>query len=336
MANTPAVSVIIPMYNAEKYISECLESIFAQTLQDFEVIVVDDCSTDDGVKIVERYLPKLGGRLKLFGMEKNSGGGALPRNKGLVLSRGEYIFFVDADDLITPTALAELYNAAKNFSADVVYCEKMFETDSDAKNVWLINMQNGVLVDKPTLETENLSGRVHEILKIKFGMETVLKFVRRDFLLENEIFFPHIKPSEDSIWTYGLIFFAKRFLRVPNAVYIRRLSNDSVMRTERTPQENIIFWINSVVAGMKSLDKFMSKLEFFQQNISYRYAMLEHFVHLVLGDLFESSLQVAPSSIYEAIRRDCGKNFGEHEILISFLLADLIEQQKNFVQLKNK
>ena len=80
----------------------------------------------------------------------------------------------------------------------------------------------------------------------------------------------------------------------------------------------------------------MSKLEFFQQNISYRYAMLEHFVHLVLGDLFESSLQVAPSSIYEAIRRECGKNFGEHEILISFLLADLIEQQKNFVQLKNK
>ena len=81
MMACPAVSVIIPMYNAEKYIGECLESLLLQTFQDFEVIVVDDCSTDNSFSIVESYIPKFDGRLKLTKTEKNSGGGGyVPRN----------------------------------------------------------------------------------------------------------------------------------------------------------------------------------------------------------------------------------------------------------------
>ena len=91
------VSVIIPMFNEEKYIGECLESILAQTFKDFELIVVNDCSTDSSVEVVESYAEKFGGRLKLFSTEKNSGSGAVPRNKGLNFSCGEYIF------LWTPT-----------------------------------------------------------------------------------------------------------------------------------------------------------------------------------------------------------------------------------------
>lgn len=88
---TYAVSVIIPLYNAEKYVGECLDSLLEQTFQDFEVIVVDDCSTDNSAKIVESYAPKFNGRFMFTILEKNSGSGALPRNKGLLLSRGEYI-----------------------------------------------------------------------------------------------------------------------------------------------------------------------------------------------------------------------------------------------------
>ena len=211
--DAPKVSVIIPLYNAEKYIAECLESVLAQTLKNFEVVVVDDCSTDGGVKIVRRYEKIFGGRLKLAHMKKNSGAGA-SRNKGLKLSRGEYIFFVDADDLIIPTALEELYTSAKNFSADVVSCEKIFETDEEVSTVKIINM-NDELVSEPEFETENLSERVRSILNLKFAVETVLKFCRRDFLIENEIFFPHIKPSEDGIWTYNLIFLQRDFCACP-------------------------------------------------------------------------------------------------------------------------
>ena len=101
----PAVSVIIPLYNAERYISECLDSVLNQTFDNYEVIVVDDCSTDNSVAIVESYAEKFGGRLILSRMDKNSGSGGLPRNKGIMLSRGEYIQFLDADDMLTNTAL---------------------------------------------------------------------------------------------------------------------------------------------------------------------------------------------------------------------------------------
>lgn len=123
----PAVSVVIPMYNAEKYAGECLDSLLSQTFQNFEVIVVDDCSTDSSCAIVESYAEKFGGRLKLARMKKNSGSAGFPRNKGIEVSRGEYIFNMDADDLVTPTALEELYAQAKNFDADVVHCEKYYQ-----------------------------------------------------------------------------------------------------------------------------------------------------------------------------------------------------------------
>ena len=118
----PAVSVIIPMHNAEKYIKECFDSISAQTFQDFEVVIVDECSTDNSIDIVKGYLEKLGERLKLTRTLKYfENAGYTARNKGLSISCGEYVFFVDADDFLTKTALEELYTAARNYNADVVY-----------------------------------------------------------------------------------------------------------------------------------------------------------------------------------------------------------------------
>ena len=124
----PAVSIIVPMYNVEKFIAECLDSILAQTFKDYELLVVDDCSTDKSCSIVESYIPKFEGRLNLIKSEKNSGGcPGTPRNIAIDIAHGEYIMFVDSDDVITPTALEELYPIAKNFDADLLQCEKYFE-----------------------------------------------------------------------------------------------------------------------------------------------------------------------------------------------------------------
>ena len=106
------VSVIIPVYNAEKYLRGCLESILNQTFADFEVIVVDDCSTDNSLAIAESFLEKFGGRLKIISLPKNTGNASVPRNEGLRFSRGEYVFFMDNDDLILDNALETLYNFA--------------------------------------------------------------------------------------------------------------------------------------------------------------------------------------------------------------------------------
>ena len=336
MSNVPAVSVIIPMYNAEKYIGECLASLLAQTFQDFEVIIIDDCSTDNSYAVARSYLEKFGGRLKLARIEKNSGSGAAPRNKGLSFSRGEYIFFMDADDLIISTALEEFYTLAKDFEVDVVYCEKYYSASEDLHAIYVHSDQRVGFVDKPTFETENLAERVNKIIAGEFCGTPWCKFTRRDLLIEHEIFFPRVKISEDELWTYELLFYAKKFLRVPNVIYVLRYAEDSISRIKRTPQQVINFWLNPLINGLKFLDDLMSRQEFFRQNPQYRCALLENFVHTRLSCIFEASLEMKLSDTYDAIKTEFEKNLGEWDVLISFLLADLIEQQKVFVRMQNQ
>ena len=324
----PAVSVVIPLYNAEKYLGDCLESILNQTFQNFEVIVVDDCSTDSSCAIVESYIPKFDGRLILAHMEKNSGSGALPRNKGLNFSRGEYIFFADADDLITLTSLEELYTLAKDFNADVVYCEKFYKSDSKLKNIKINSWQNSGFVDKPTLETENLSERVQGLLNWRYSLTPWDKFIRRNLMIEHDIYFPHCTISEDYIWNYGLILYARKILRVPNAVYIHRITEESIMMRKRTPEQIINFWINPVVFGLKTLDNFMSKLDFFKQNPQWRFAILGNFICTqVLNAAIRIDKSFPTVVFYDTIQRDFGEKFGEYSVLVSVLLAQL----KDFV-----
>ena len=322
------ISVIIPLYNAEKYLGVCLESLLIQTFQDFEVIIVDDCSTDNSRLIVERYLPKFGGRLKLFSMEKNSGRGALPRNKGLKLSRGEYVFFMDNDDLLTSTALEELYTHAKNFSADVVYCEKFYVTDADLRNVDLMSSQRGAFVDEPTFETNIFHERLDEIRQYRFLVMPWTKLVRRDLLTENEIVFPDI-IRDDDIWTWSLVFYAKRFLRVPNAVYIWRTVKDSITRVEKTPAQEINFWLNPVILGVKTLNEIMSKHEFFKRNPQPQYVMLSYFIEVSFSLLFERSEDLTLFDFYEAVRKEFSKNLGEQDVLVP-LLCSFINRQQRF------
>ena len=324
----PAVSVIIPLYNAEKYIGELLESILAQTFQNFEVIVVNNCSTDSSCAVVESYAEKFSGRLALSHMEYNTGNGGLPRNKGMMLSRGEYIFLMDADDLITKTALEERYTLAKEYDADVVYCEDNYRMQADGSGIHKEIAKRDDLVEIPTFETNNLAERVKRILQGKYGVMPWRKLVRRSLIFEYEIFFPHVTISEDDICTYGLVFYAKKFLRVPNLTYYRRLSENSIMRKKKTPQQTVNFWLNPILLGLKALDKFTSRHEFFKNNPQYRYAVLENFVNGKFGCILNDSFKIQPFEVYDTIKREFGEKFGENDVLISMLCTAVNTQQK--------
>jgi len=325
----PRVSVVIPMFNAEKFVGECLESILNQTFQNFEVVIVDDCSTDSSCAIVESYAEKFGGRLKLAHLEKNSGGCALPRNKGLKLSRGEYIFIMDADDLLKPIALEEMYVLAKKFDADVVYFEMLYVADFVTKKFQLVTYQKGGNADKPTLETEDLAQRVQGILDGKYWVTTWCKLVRRDLMMEHEIFFPNISIGDDDIWTYGLIFYAKKILRVPDGVYFYRTNEESVLRKRKTPEQRIIFWTNPILLALKTLDNFMGNLEFFQKNLRCRYAVLEKFITSKILDPHINKWHLPPFEIYETIKKEFGAKFGEHDVLVCALCTYAMNLQKN-------
>ena len=126
---TPLISVVVPIYNVERYIKVCIDSILAQTFQDFEIIIVDDASTDNSYNICQKLY---GGneKVRIVRHEENQGLGPA-RNTGITDARGKYIFFVDSDDFILPNALEILYNAAESSGAEIVHASQYYETTQD-------------------------------------------------------------------------------------------------------------------------------------------------------------------------------------------------------------
>ena len=112
------LSVIVPIYNAEKYLVQCLDSIVKQTLKDIEIILIDDGSTDGSAEICKNYLSD--SRVSYY--HKENEGLAAARDDGMMRANGEYIGFVDSDDWIKPDMYEKMYNAAKSNDSDVVFC----------------------------------------------------------------------------------------------------------------------------------------------------------------------------------------------------------------------
>ncbi len=115
----PKISVVLPIYNVEKYIKKCMESIFFQTFKDFEVICIDDCGTDNSIKITQEFVKK-DSRFKIIKHEKNLGLSAA-RNTGIDNATGEYIIFIDSDDWIEANLFEKVYTAFKQNQIDSVW-----------------------------------------------------------------------------------------------------------------------------------------------------------------------------------------------------------------------
>ena len=330
----PSVSVIISLYNYERYIGECLDSLLAQTFQNFEVIVADDCSTDNSVAVVESYRERFGGRLTLTKTERNTGGGGEPRNLGFTLSRGEYVFFMDADDVVIKTALEELYTLAKNYDADVVYCEKYFMSSGIGQefidNVHIANIktQKPPFVEEPTLETTDLAERVNRVIKLNYWMTPWLRLVSRDLLVANGIKFPSLIGSNDVAWTYEVLFCSKKFLRVPNTVYIRRIHDESVSFRERTTPDLVHKWMDRSIRNLKDMDNFMARIEFFRENPVYRHNIVNDCLKRDFREIFAACKKESLFNVYSIFREKFGDYLGKHDVLVAALCTRVIGERK--------
>ena len=127
----PKISIIVPVYNVEKYIDKCLKSLTQQTLQDIEIIIVNDGSQDKSVEIIEKYVKDNPTKIKYY--EKENGGLSSARNYGLEYATGEYIAFLDSDDYVDCNMYEEMYNLAKKENADMVECDFIWEWEYGKK-----------------------------------------------------------------------------------------------------------------------------------------------------------------------------------------------------------
>ena len=269
----PTVSVIIPMYNVEEYIGECLQSLLKQTLKDIEVIVVDDCSTDKSADIAEKFQQIFKERLLLVKLQRNIGYPGLPRNLAMQQAHGKYIYFLDSDDFIKETALEEFYKVAEEFKADVVHSEKSYLYEGDGK-ITVDSFQAGGFVEEPTLETFDTGKRVTDFIQKKYMWWACNKLFRREFLEENKITFPKMTSFEDYVFAFQCVVAAKNYVRVPFVSYYYRIRENSLSHGKRYTAEDI----RNMAEAVRAMDKFMRGREFFKDNPSYRYDVIDFFV----------------------------------------------------------
>ena len=134
MSQRPKISLIIPVFNTEKYLDDCLSSAVNQTLHDIEIICIDDKSNDNSLEILKKYA-KQDKRLKIIEKDFSSGAGDC-RNRGLELAQGEYVLFIDSDDKIKTEACEDLYNEAQKYDADIcIFGAEFYNTDRSEYNL---------------------------------------------------------------------------------------------------------------------------------------------------------------------------------------------------------
>ena len=316
------ISVIVPVYNAARYLPVCLESLAIQTFDDFEVIVVDDCSTDNSAAIAESFLPRFDGRLRIVMLPENTGGAAVPRNVGVDLARGEYIFFLDADDFLIDTALEELFNAAESYRVQVVYIERGYLCGEEPVPYEMTEVSWNppqFVFTEPTLETDDMAERITRLAHRATAPRTCTKFLRRDFLIDNDIKFPKMNPAEDVVWTIKILCLAKKILRLPAALYVYRMNDDSVTRKKRTPEQILNLWTRSLVIGTKEIADFMDGIEFLRTHPTHRLTLLNFFADITFHYMTDTLKALAPEEVYEIFRRvlkDSGNG-----ALIAYLLT---------------
>lgn len=236
------ISVIIPLYNAEKYICGCVDSILNQTLHNVEVVIVNDCSTDGGMELCRSKYGDMDNVL-LIDQEKNSGPAAA-RNRGIECAHGEYIAFADSDDAILPDAYKSMYTAAKITGADVLHAmgvvypliEDMPDDLLELTDDQMLKVRADVAstIDRATVLDDNMDQRLTDWLGYKYMWNIWNKLFKRSFLDECNLRFNDMRLAEDQIFCFGALIKARRYVVLPGSWYIYRLSNESLSRGKRT------------------------------------------------------------------------------------------------------
>ena len=216
---TYQVSVIVPVYNVEKYIDDCLHSLEEQTLKDIEVIIVDDCGTDSSMKIAENYASR-DARFKIIHHTENRGLSSA-RNSGIKASSAPLLLFVDSDDAVEPDYCLKMVSSIKDNNTDIAMCGTIVFYDKIrtkySKNNKYWNIHN------------NKSEFITEEIIINTSVVVWNKIFKRDIIINNNLLFPDGLYNEDHFWWRIYCLYAKKISWVNEALYWYRQHPQSIM-----------------------------------------------------------------------------------------------------------
>jgi glycosyltransferase involved in cell wall biosynthesis len=207
----PKITFIIPVYNVEKYLRECLDSIINQTLREIQIICINDGSTDGSTAILNDYAEC---DPRIFILNLPNGGQSIARNTAYKYAEGEYIFFVDSDDFIDLKAAEKLYTQARQTDADIVLFDFFYCNEISIPYKTTQHFQQSISIT-------SFDQRVKLILDSKGMMCN--KLYRRDFLLRNQIKCPEKLYGEDQAVTFLSLALANKITILPERLYYYRL-----------------------------------------------------------------------------------------------------------------
>lgn len=242
MSAKPFLSIIIPVYNAEKYLSCCLDSILAQSFTDYEVILVDDGSTDRSASICDEYTAS---HARFHCLHQSNGGHTAARQNGVLASHGQYIAFVDSDDWIAPEMYERMCAAAQDTLADIVHCNFTAVMPHKEK-VCGIPFPAG-FYNKAQLAETVYPNMIYFGTYFVFGVAPNLwnKLFRRDILEKYLFRLPHsIIVGEDGPITYACMLEASSIYFCEGAYYYYRSNADSLCHqidTKRLSENHTMF-----------------------------------------------------------------------------------------------
>lgn len=220
----PKVSVILPVYNVEAYLDEALYSLEKQTLKDIEIIAVNDGSTDNSLSILDKHA-LTDKRISIYSQKNKGLSGA--RNTGLNLCQGEYVYFMDSDDIIDKTALEECYNYAKKHDADVCLFDAEVFYEKDALQIpWDYNRNDTLVEDK---KYEGLSLFNLLLDKEKHRAVVWLQFTRWEYLKKIKLNFYDGLIHEDELFTPQVILQTNRIYYLNRKFVKHRIRKSSIV-----------------------------------------------------------------------------------------------------------
>lgn len=268
----PTLSVIIPVYNTERFLARVIESVLAQTFTDFELILVDDGSTDASGEICDRYA---GADKRVRVIHSSNHGASAARNRGIEEATGLWLTFIDSDDYVLPEYLGNMFDSGSKYNSDLVMTglQRISENDP-SKNV--VRDWPELAVDKDHIE------ELYNQNILQYQKGPVIKLYKNEIIKKNKVRFDeNLSRGEDALFVYSYLPYSQRMSVAPGANYIYCLRDGSLMSQlsarfevelygyERMkaqlmpltsmkhpyPKQFLIYWFDRVINSLYSLSK---------------------------------------------------------------------------------
>lgn len=285
-----AVSIIIPIYNVEQYLRQCLDSVVNQTFKNFECICINDCSTDNSYTILKEY-EKKDNRFIIINLPENKGQG-VARNSGLKYAKGKYITFIDSDDWVSNDYIEILYSAIEKYNTDFVSAK--FYLFDNVKQKIKRNSLEPKIPFNTILCTKKDKKKI--IKNISFLQTSTVcgNIFKRKFLLSNNMSFKPVK-FEDTLFIWEAIIRANNFIFIEDIIYFYRKNRKNSTMVSFTAKDRMKYYIQLIELNQRECNK--DYLPYCYTYILLRSAVMSGYLPLekakqlfsIVGDFFKDN-----------------------------------------------